>query len=176
LTTWGILFVYLGLTAMLRNAYNPFGDPVLPLFVFAVAPAAPAARLLLGALAGRFRLWEVSPDENVRVDVGAVNRLDHTNNVKKLVRNIQTNPFRHKFMRVNREWLIHNLAVILGGRNYLLNAGPELQYLQAIYQRAVNAEAIDVRLRQEQGKIAADLALMPYNARAEAAKRLAATE
>jgi hypothetical protein len=30
----------------------------------------------------------------------------------------------------------------------------------------VNAEAIDVRLKQEQGKIASDLAMMPYNARA----------
>ena len=57
-------------------------------------------------------------------------------------------------MRVNREWLIHNIALILGGKNYLARAGPELQYLQAIYQRAVNAEAIDVRLRQEQAKIA----------------------
>jgi hypothetical protein len=29
-------------------------------------------------------------------------------------------------MRVNREWLIHNIAVILGGKNYLVHAGPEL--------------------------------------------------
>ena len=72
-------------------------------------------------------------------------------------------------MRVNREWLIHNIALILGGKNYLVNAGAELQYLQAIYQRAVNAEAIDAKLQQEQAKIAADLALMPYNARALAA-------
>ena len=87
------------------------------------------------------------------------------------MRNIQTNPFRHKFMRVNREWLIHNIALILGGKNYLAQAGPELQYLQAIYQRAVNAEAIDLRLRQEQAKIAQDLAQMPYNARAQAQRR-----
>lgn len=74
-------------------------------------------------------------------------------------------------MRVNREWLIHNIALILGGKHYLVHAGPELQYLQAIYQRAVNAEAIDIRLRKEQAKIAKDLALMPYNARALAQKR-----
>lgn len=36
-------------------------------------------------------------------------------------------------MRVNREWLIHNIAVILGGKNYLKHAGAELPYLQAIY-------------------------------------------
>ena len=74
-------------------------------------------------------------------------------------------------MRVNREWLIHNIAVILGGKNYLSTAGAELQYLQAIYQRAVNAEAIETRLRKEQDKIGNDLALMPYNARAQAGKR-----
>ena len=61
-------------------------------------------------------------------------------------------------MRVNREWLIHHIALILGGEDYQEHAGAEREYLQTIYQRAVNAEAIDVRLRAEQAKIAADLA------------------
>ena len=33
LTTWGILFLYLGFTAMIRNAYNPYGDPALVPYV-----------------------------------------------------------------------------------------------------------------------------------------------
>lgn len=53
--------------------------------------------------------------------------------MRVLVRNLQTNPFRHKFLRVNREWLIHNIATILGGKNYLKHAGPELDFLQKIY-------------------------------------------
>lgn len=73
-------------------------------------------------------------------------------------------------MRVNREWLIHHIALILGGEDYQEHAGAEREYLQTIYQRAVNAEAIDVRLRAEQTKIAEDLAQMPYNARAQAGR------
>jgi len=129
LTTWGILFLYFGLTAMIRNLYNPFADPVLVVYVAAISGLATPIRALLGKLAGYLALWEVEVDENQKVDVGAINRLDHANNVKKLVVSIQTNPFRHKFMRVNREWLIHNIALILGGKNYLARAGPELQYL-----------------------------------------------
>lgn len=38
-----------------------------------------------------------------------------------------------------------------------------MPYLKAIYQRAVNAEAIEQKLRKEQDQIAKDLELMPYN-------------
>lgn len=169
LTTWGILFLYLGFTAMIRNAYNPYGDPALIPYVCGIGALVFPLRALLGLLAGYVKLWELTGDENLsRVDASAVNRLDRTNNVRKLVRSIRTNPFRHKFMRVNREWLIHNIALILHGEDYQAHAGAEREYLQTIYQRAVNAEAIDVRLRMEQAKIAEDLAQMPYNARAQA--------
>ena len=47
-------------------------------------------------------------------------------NARKLARNIQANPFRHKFVRMNRDWLIHNIATILGGKDYIKRAGPEL--------------------------------------------------
>jgi len=168
LTTWGILLLYLGLTSMIKNDYNPFADTVLIVYVAGVGMCIPVVRSMLAWLAGKAELWDVGPAGSTKVDVGAVNRLDRTNNARKLAHNIQTNPFRHKFMRVNREWLIHNIAVILGGKNYLKHAGAELPYLQAIYQRAVNAEEIEKRLRAEQDKIAQDLALMPYNARAQA--------
>jgi len=49
----------------------------------------------------------------------------------------------------------------------MAHKGPEQEYLLNIYQRAVNAEAIDAKLRDEQEKIAADLALMPYNRAAD---------
>lgn len=166
LTTWGILLLYLGLTSMIKNDYNPFADRCLCVYVAGLSCIVPLGRGILSWLARKCALWEIGPAGSTKVDVGAVNRLDRTNNARKLAHNIQTNPFRHKFMRVNREWLIHNIAVILGGKNYLKHAGAELPYLQAIYQRAVNAEAIEQRLRAEQDKIAQDLALMPYNARA----------
>ena len=126
LVAYGILFLYFGFTAMLRNAYNPFADPLLLVFAGALAGLVAPVRALLRAGAGYLRLWEIPPAPSSRVDVASLNRLDHANNVKTLVRAIQTNPYRHKFLRVNREWLIHNIALILGGKNYLAQAGPEL--------------------------------------------------
>ena len=66
-------------------------------------------------------------------------------------------------MRVNREWLIHNIASILGGKNYMKHAGPEFEFLQKIYQRAVNAKEIDKKLQVHFDHIKDDLAVMPYN-------------
>jgi hypothetical protein len=171
ITTYGILFLYLGLTSMIRNLYNPFGDVVLLAYCAGLGAAVVPVRYLLSTGAGYVKLWETSAEAGTRIDVASINRLDKTNSVKQAVRSIQTNPFRHKFMRVNREWLIHNIALVLGGKNYLANAGPELQYLQAVYQRAVNAEAVDAKLRAEQAKIEEDLARMPYNAGAQAGGR-----
>jgi hypothetical protein len=132
LTTYAILFLYLGLTAMLRNAYNPFADPLLIPYVAGLAGLVPLVQAMLKAGADAIKLWEVPGDRATRIDVASINRLDGASSVKVLVRSIQTNPFRHKFMRVNREWLVSNIATVLGGRNYLAQAGPELQYLQAV--------------------------------------------
>lgn len=66
-------------------------------------------------------------------------------------------------MRVNREWIIHNIAEILGGKNYMRDAGPELDFLEKIYQRAVNAREIDRKLKVHFDHIQNDLGVMPYN-------------
>jgi hypothetical protein len=89
LTTWGILFLYLGFTAMIRNAYNPYGDPALVPYVCGIGALVMPLQATLRALAGQLKLWELAGDEHLsRVDATAVNRLDRTNNVKKLVRSI----------------------------------------------------------------------------------------
>jgi hypothetical protein len=114
-----------------------------------------------------FKIWEVVHNPIIQVDVSQVNRLDKDYGMRVLVKNLQTNPFRHKFMRVNREWIIHNIAEILGGKNYLKEAGPELDFLQKIYQRAVNAREIDRKLKVHFDHIQNDLGVMPYNRQEE---------
>ena len=64
LTTWGILFLYLGLTAMIRNLYNPFADPVLLAYVGAICALVSPTKMLLRVLAGYIQLWEIVIDEN----------------------------------------------------------------------------------------------------------------
>ena len=80
--------MYLGLTAMIRNIYNPFADPVLLFFVITISASVVPIRLMLRVGSKYAKLWEVTVDDAHKVDIGTVNRLDHSNNVKKLVRNI----------------------------------------------------------------------------------------
>jgi hypothetical protein len=166
LTTTGIMMLTFGLTTMIRNDYNPFAEPLLPGWAPALCLAEAPFRLILQALAARSKVWDVPPIEATKIDVTAWNRLDGASRAKKLAKTIVENHFRHKFVRVNREWIIHNIATILGGKNYIRHAGAELPYLQAIHQRAVNAEEVEKRLDAEQQQVKNDLALMPYNIRA----------
>lgn len=76
-------------------------------------------------VSSQLQIWEVQYNPIIPVDVSQINKLDKEYSMKVLVKNLQTNPFRHKFMRVNREWLIHNIASILGGKNYMKNMGEE---------------------------------------------------
>ncbi len=110
LSTWGILFMCMGMTTMIRNAYNPFADPLLLAFILLSVLAAAAIRPVLNVIGSYLKLWEINAIEHLKIDIAQVNRLDKDNNMKRLIRNIQTNPFRHKFMRNNREWIIHNIA------------------------------------------------------------------
>lgn len=163
LSAWGIIFSVFGITIMIRQQYNPFEDPLIVPFILMVGGAAVLIKPILSIITSYLRIWEINAIENLKIDIAHVNRLDKDNNMKRLIRNIQTNPFRHKFMRNNREWIIHNIATILGGKNYMNQAGPEAEILRNIFQKAVNAETIDAKLKKEQHRIEQDLAMMPYN-------------
>lgn len=77
-------------------------------------------------------LWKVTGDDRITIDIGTINRLDNANNLKRLLKNITKNPFRNKFILVNREWLVNNLAMILGGQSKQRNA-VEMIYLNKVY-------------------------------------------
>ena len=89
LTTWGIIFMYLGFTTMIRNVYNPFAEPVLVVFILLVFGVAIPMRFILKILAGYAKLWDINVDDNMRIDVGAINRLDKENNMRRMIRSIQ---------------------------------------------------------------------------------------
>ena len=163
LMAWGIIYLTLSMTIMLRNQYNPFADPVITLFIIMIGITVFLVRLVMDFIRDYFRIWEVEHNPIITVDVSQVNRLDKDYGMRVLVKNLQTNPFRHKFMRVNREWIIHNIAEILGGKNYMKAPGPESEFLKKIYQRAVNAREIDRKLKVHFDHIQNDLGVMPYN-------------
>ena len=83
--------------------------------------------------------------------------------MKRLIRNAQSNPFRHKFIIQNREWIVQNIAMIMGGRSYINNAGAELDYIQHVYKTAVKQTANQARVEKRQEQMMEQLKLMPYN-------------
>lgn len=110
--------LYLGFTTMIRCQYNPFADPTLMYWILGIPAMAIPFTWLLSYIAKRSGLWKITGDDRITADIGIVNRLDNAHNMKRLLKNVTTNPFRNKFVLVNREWLINNLAMILGGRSY----------------------------------------------------------
>ncbi len=87
------------------------------------------------------------------IDVSLFNRMDVENNKRRIINNMQTNPFRHKFIIANREWVVSNIAMILGGRSYITEAGAEFDYLKQIYQSAVTTSKLTKKLENEQKAI-----------------------
>ena len=95
-------------------------------------------------MAGTFKIWDLKQEENLLLDTATLNRLDRDHNVKRHIRQIQSNPFRHKFVYVNREWIINNIARVLGGKNLMSQqSGGVVDFLKNIYQKAINAEEVD---------------------------------
>jgi hypothetical protein len=73
---------------MLRNNYNCFADPVFGVFIMIIVACLVPLRFILNLVAGYMKIWEINIEGNVRVDIGAMNRLDKDNNMIRLVRNI----------------------------------------------------------------------------------------
>ncbi len=67
LTTWGIIFLYLGITTMLRNSYNPFADPVFLWYIGLIIAVMIPIRFILRMIS--VRLWEVQPNDLLKVDI-----------------------------------------------------------------------------------------------------------
>ena len=133
LSTWGIIFLYFGVTSMIRNAYNPFADPTLIVWILMIVFGSFTLKLLLGYIAKKIGLWKLTVDGRIKFDNADVNKMDAAHNIKRLIKNAQTNPFRSKFVFLNREWIVQNIAMILGGRSYTSIAGAELNYIKHVY-------------------------------------------
>ena len=110
LTTWGIIFLYLGVTSMIRNDHNPFADPTLAYWVIILVTLSVILKWVLNSCSRRLGLWRLTVDGRIRFDNADKNKMDEAHNIKRLIKNAQTNPFRHKFLILNREWIVHNIA------------------------------------------------------------------
>ena len=76
LTTWGIVFLYLGFTAIIRNEYNAYADPVNMALVALVAAFAIPCRAMLSIATTKTNLWKITGDDRLRTEFGLVNRIN----------------------------------------------------------------------------------------------------
>ena len=71
LTTWGIVLLCLGTTAMIKNDYNPFADPVMILYAGGIVFASFPVKFILGVIANAFKFWRISiRSDNTKLDTG----------------------------------------------------------------------------------------------------------
>ena len=80
LCTWSIIFMYLGVTAVNRNLYNPFADPILVPVMVCFSFAAVPLKWLLAFISDKAKLWVPRKENSQRIDVSLFNRLDAANN------------------------------------------------------------------------------------------------
>ena len=86
--TWGIIYLCLGMTIMLRNQYNPFADPVITIFILMISVAVYFVKLVMDIVSNYLRIWEVSYHTVHKVDVSEINKLDKEYGMRVLVKNL----------------------------------------------------------------------------------------
>ena len=106
ITTWGILFAYLGLTIMIRNMYNPFADPLLVINLLIIIGSTIPIKYLIKSVARFLRLWELSRKHFSQNEVGGLTFLAKHRKDNTIEHEIHTLVYRHKFILHNKQWII----------------------------------------------------------------------
>jgi len=86
--TWGIIYLCLGMTIMLRNQYNPFADPVITIFILMISVGVYFVKLVMDIVSNYLKIWEVSYHTVHKVDVSEINKLDKEYGMRVLVKNL----------------------------------------------------------------------------------------
>lgn len=162
-----LVFLILSFKVALSHEYNPFGEPMLVIFILLFMASFIAINLVykfieyFGGIFS-FEKFRLNPREGKFLDFIKVD-----SKIKDITKFMTTELFRQKFIKVNKNWIIENLEFVLGfdkldkeinDPNEKVDA--KLQYL---YQEAVNYEAIDKEIQNKKELIKRDLQLMPYN-------------
>lgn len=88
LMTWGLIYMCLGWTTLLRNQYNPFADPVITPFIIIVGIVTGIMKFGISMVSDYFHIWEIQYRAIKEIDVSEVNKLDKDFTHRVLVKNI----------------------------------------------------------------------------------------
>jgi len=112
--TWGVLILAFSWSILLRNSYNFFSDPAI-LFMIAICAIAQLPIRKLFSFVGDFMgIWKqraakIFQGEEPSDESEVVKLIDEYVEENALLTKIQTNLYKSKFVKRNKEWLITNL-------------------------------------------------------------------
>eukprot|EP01022_Parablepharisma_sp_SALTPOND_P014603 TRINITY_DN20009_c0_g2_i2.p1 TRINITY_DN20009_c0_g2~~TRINITY_DN20009_c0_g2_i2.p1 ORF type:complete len:2825 (-),score=233.62 TRINITY_DN20009_c0_g2_i2:4128-12602(-) len=155
IASWGIIVLLMGLTIMIRNEYTVFSDPYLTIFILVIFGIYVLSAFLLREFCKMIQLWEVSKRDSEKhaLKLGMC-PLDHFNNERILIDEMQQEVFKVKFLGKNKEWLIHNLKTIIDKNDV---KGIE------VYQDIINEGARQEEMKNAGAKAKRNRAMLPYN-------------
>ena len=166
-TSTSLLALLLGIIIIMVNSYNPFDDPTLFVILLLYFGIFIAFHLILNAIHYLFAIFN---QHNERINARKGKLLEFLKvdpNMKDIAQYTKADNFRHKFIKVNKDWIIDNLEFVLGLDKLDKDIGDTNEKAEAklekIYQDALNYEAIDQEIQRKKELIKRDLQLMPYN-------------
>lgn len=152
---WGIILTMLGLTIVTHNPYQVFTDPFAGIFLIILCIIYFVSGYLLHEFCKMIQLWEVSRQNEERHSAKlGICPIDHFNNEKILIEEMNQDVFKAKFLGLNKEWLVHNLGKIIDK--------DEPRAID-VYQEIVNEGAKQEGLKNAGTKALRSKAMLPYN-------------
>jgi len=164
LASWGIVLFSLAWTIMMRNAYNPFNDPIGVLLIVVEGVIGAVLTYGLKRVAGFVRLWKPRaplvftqnpPEENDPEEV--VNLIEDYMEENALRVKIKTNLFKGKFLKKNKAWIFSNLSSICRDN------AETLHMLKGKYRELVDIETEDLKEQKKAEERETQLTILPYN-------------
>lgn len=147
--SFGIIVIVVGISIIERQAYNPFGDPVLPVIFVLIILLCLTLRTIYFYLAdikirrlGWRGLWmtrqiegTIDDDVAAKLAVG-LGRQEDLERERLELQALNSDRFRHKFLERNRPWILQHLVELLTPRS-LEAAGPDgrpaVEYVRDVY-------------------------------------------
>jgi len=161
LSSVSLYFITLSISIMQISQYNPFYDPLF-FIMFLIFLAFYFASYIIVKLANRyFKLWNKEFYKFNDAEAKILDFIEFESSSKNNKNIFLTDVFRHKFISVNKEWLLKNLDHIFNETKSLSKQGE--REIAEIYKQAVTYQRIDRQIKSKKEEITKSLKLLPYN-------------
>jgi Flp pilus assembly protein TadB len=146
--TWGILTLAIAWSILLRNSYNFYSDPALLIIITIMASAQLPIRKVFSLFSDALTIWKqrapkIFIGEEPSDEQEVVKLIDEYVEENALLTKIQTNLYKSKFVKKNKEWIIANIDRLSD------NHTPVTQYLSQLYRTLFNEYMAEVRAQRQ---------------------------